>query len=230
MSWRDFWNRENSIYVNDRHRALHDERIASDIARLIGDPQAIVLDYGCGASSSADRVAAVCGRLYLYDGAEVVRARLAARFGGRPSIVVLGEGGLADVADASLDLVVVNSVLQYVSRPHFEDLLDRFRAKLKSTGRLILGDIVPPDANAVGDIRSLLTFAWQGGFLFAACGGLVSTFFSDYRKLRAQYGLTSYAAADMIALLAAHGFVAAQAPRNIGYNQTRMTFEARPAG
>ena len=35
MNWRDFWNRENSIYVNDRHRALHDERVARDIAALI---------------------------------------------------------------------------------------------------------------------------------------------------------------------------------------------------
>ena len=32
MSWQDFWDGEHSIYVNARHRMLHDRRIASDIA------------------------------------------------------------------------------------------------------------------------------------------------------------------------------------------------------
>jgi SAM-dependent methyltransferase len=229
MSWREFWNRENSIYVNDRHRALHDDMVAKGIAGLVRAPTDIVLDYGCGDASVADFVADRCGKLYLFDAAPTVRARLKERFGGRDKFAVLEEEGLVAIADGALDLIVVNSVLQYVPKRDFETLLDRFRVKLKPTGRLVLADIIAPDASALGDIEALLSFAFKGGFFFAACAGLVTTFFSDYRKLRAQYGLTRYDAVEMIGLLCAHRFVAACAPRNIGHNQTRMMFEASPA-
>jgi hypothetical protein len=91
----------------------------------------------------------------------------------------------------------------------------------------VLADVISPDASAIRDARALLAFAWRGGFFIDACVGLVATFFSDYRKLRAQYGLTRYAPDEMLAILAAHGFEGARAPVNIGHNQTRMMFEAR---
>lgn len=228
MSWREFWNRENSIYVNDRHKSLHDDMVARGIAGLVTTPDAVVLDYGCGEASAAEVVAGKCARLYLYDAAPNVRARVAGRFQADKTIVVLEDEGLAAIADASLDLIVVNSVLQYVPKRDFEALLDRFHAKLKPSGRLILADVISPDASALGDIEALLAFAFRGGFLIAACAGLVSTFFSDYRKLRAQYGLTRYDEAEMKGLLTAHGYSPVRAPMNIGHNQTRMLFEARP--
>ena len=67
MNWREFWNRENSIYVNERHRKLHDERVARDIAALITGLDWNVLDYGCGEASASALVAAKCGKLFLYD-------------------------------------------------------------------------------------------------------------------------------------------------------------------
>ncbi len=228
MSWREFWNRQNTIYVNDRHRALHDDQVARGICGLVRTPADIVLDYGCGDASEGETVATKCARLYLYDAAPTVRARLRERFAGTAGIEVLGEEGLAGVADGALDLIVVNSVLQYVPKRDFEALLDGFRAKLNPDGRLVLADIISPDASALGDIGALLGFALRGGFLVAACAGLVATFFSDYRKLRAQFGLTRYGEDEMKALLVAHGFTATRSPVNIGHNQTRMMFEARP--
>ena len=59
MSWREFWNRDNRIYVNDRHRALHDEAVAKGIAALIHAPEDVVLDYGCGDASEGVLVASV---------------------------------------------------------------------------------------------------------------------------------------------------------------------------
>ena len=41
-------------------------------------------------------------------------------------------------------------------------------------------------------------FAWREGFFAAAVLGLVSTFFSDYRRLRQKLGLKVYAEADML--------------------------------
>ena len=33
MKWRDFWNRDNPIYVNERHKVLHYDRIARGISK-----------------------------------------------------------------------------------------------------------------------------------------------------------------------------------------------------
>jgi SAM-dependent methyltransferase len=229
MNWRDFWNQENSIYVNDRHRMLHDDGIAQGVASLVNDPTSVVLDFGCGEASGAALVAATCARLYLYDSAPKVRANLRLRFSRNARITVLEAGGIDEVEDQSLDLIVVNSVLQYIERADFEALLDRAKSKLRDGGRFVVADIISPGAKATDDIIALLKFAAAGGFFFAAIGGLVTTFFSDYRKLRAELGLTRYNEAEMIELFKKHGFVAKRAPNNIGHNQTRMMFVATPA-
>lgn len=226
MNWREYWNGPHPIYVNARHRALHFSLIARDIAALIPSRDAVVLDYGCGEADTAAELAGRCGKLYLFDTADAVRARLAEKHAGDPRIVVIDEPGLADIPDASLDLIIVNSVLQYLSEAELVSILDFAHAKLKPTGKLALGDVIPADANAVSDTLALLDFAFKGGFLFAALIGLVRTALSDYRKLRDRLGLTRYTEADMLALLQTHGFDARRAARNIGHNQGRMLFLA----
>ena len=60
-------------------------------------------------------------------------------------------------------------------------------------------------------------------------GGLLRTALSDYRQLRSRLGLARYTAAAMIRKLEQTGFLAARAETNIGHNQSRMTFVARPS-
>lgn len=227
MNWREYWNGPHPIYVNARHRALHFSLIARDIAALIPSRDAIVLDYGCGEADTASELSQRCGGLYLFDTAGAVRVRLAQKHAGDERIMLIDEPGLADIPNASLDLIVVNSVLQYLGETELVSMLDFACAKLKPSGRLALGDVIPADANAVSDTRALLDFALKGGFLFAALIGLVRTALSDYRKLRDRLGLTRYTQAQMLALLQKHGFDGQRADRNIGHNQGRMLFLAR---
>lgn len=226
MNWREYWNGPHPIYVNARHRALHFSLIARDIAALIPSRGAAMLDYGCGEADTAAELAGRCGKLYLFDTADAVRARLAQKHAGDARIAVIDEPGLANVPDGSLDLIVVNSVLQYLGEAELIGILDFARAKLKPSGRLALGDVIPADANAVSDTLALLDFAFKGGFLFAALIGLVRTALSDYRKLRDRLGLTRYTQAQMLELLQKNGFAAQRAPKNIGHNQGRMLFLA----
>lgn len=228
MNWREYWNGPHPIYVNQRHHELHFQLIARDIAALFPSPQAVVLDYGCGEAFTAADLAAKCARLYLFDTAETVRAQVAKRTEGNARIQVLDEPGLAALAPGSLDLIVVNSVLQYLSRQEFVDLLRLAKTKLKPDGALALGDIIPEDANALSDTLALLDFGMKGGFLFAALGGLVRTVFSDYRKLRDTLGLARYSEAGLLAILHENGFTGERAAHNIGHNQGRMLFIAKP--
>jgi SAM-dependent methyltransferase len=228
MNWREYWDQDTPIYVSDRHKALHYRAIAADIASLIGSPDAAVLDYGCGEALSADRVASRCARLYLCDAAPLVRERLRERFGQNPRIAVIAPEGTGAIQDGSLDLVVVNSLLQYLSLEELRRLLATWREKLKPDGMLVLADVIPPDLSPVTDARALLSFAWRGGFLIRALVGLVRTALSDYRRIRDELGLAQYSEADMHELLRDSGFSAERLPRNLGHNQARMTFAARP--
>ena len=228
MTWREFWNRDTPIYAGERHKLLHYRLIAKDVASLVASPDAVVLDYGCGEALSADRVAARCALLYLCDAAPLVRERLQERFRHERRIAVIAPEQVDRVADGSVDLVVVNSLIQYLSLEELRRLLAVWRAKLKSTGTLVLADVIPPEVSPLADARALLGFAWQGGFLARALFGLVRTALSDYRALREELGLSQYGEAEMIELLRDSGFSARRRPRNLGHNQARMAFEATP--
>lgn len=228
FTWRDFWNRDNPIYVSERHKALHYKLVAADIAELVPHPGAHVLDHGCGEALSAARIAAVCARLYLCDAAPSVVERLKQRFVGEPRIAPLLADELATVPDASLDLVVANSLVQYIGRLEFRALLELWRSKLRPGGRLVVADVIRPDTGPLTDALALLRFGWRGGFLLAAVTGLIRTALSDYRKLRAALGLSTYTQAEMETLIEDAGFAAVRRrDRNLGHNAARMTFTAQ---
>lgn len=228
MDWREYWNGPHPIYVNARHRVLHFDLIAKDIAALI-PPGAIALDYGCGEADAAETVARACGKLYLFDTASTVVENLRRKFAGNAKIEALDEAALEALPDHSLDFVIINSVVQYLSAEQLCDALDLIRSKLKPDGALAIGDVIHVNDNAIADTLALFRFAFSGGFVIAAALGVMRTVFSDYRKLRDKLGLSRYTPEDFIAVLAAHGFSARRAERNIGHNQGRMLFIARPA-
>jgi SAM-dependent methyltransferase len=229
MNWRDFWNSDTPIYVSERHKLIHYRLVANDILDLIISPRSNVLDYGCGEALFAEKVAAKTNLLYLCDGAPRVRESLAARYSGTPTIRVLAPEDMAVIPDGSLDLVVVNSLLQYLSVEELRRLLLVWRVKLKSDGRLVLADVLQPDASPIKDAQALISFAWRGGFLKSAVAGLARTAVSDYRRLRDEVGLSQYSESEIRSLLREAGLTGRRSARNLGHNQTRMTIIAQPS-
>lgn len=228
--WRQFWGKSHRIYVSDRHRQVHYRQVADDILGILPAPGLTVLDYGCGDALDAARVAVQTGRLYLFDAVDEVRDRLTLRFGGSPKIAILGEAQLAGLPSATVDVVVVNSVVQYLDQDELGRMLRHAHRLLRADGILIIADVIPPDAGAVNDIVALLGSAARHGFLLAAIAGLFATFFSDYRRLRRSVGLATYREGEFLRILAQAGFAAQRRPQNFGFNAKRMTFIARVAG
>jgi len=228
--WLAFWDSSHSIYVNARHRDVHYRLIAQEIAALVPGPQARVLDYGCGEALHADLVAAAAGELLLCEGAPRVRAGIAARFAENKNakIRAITPQEVERLPEHSLDLIVLHSVAQYFTPEQAGTLLALFRRLLRPGGVLLVSDVIPPHVAASTDAVALIRFAAANGFLIAAFRGLARTLVSDYRRLRARLGLTRYGEAAMIEKLAAAGFAARRAGKNIGHNQARMAFIARP--
>ena len=229
-AWIEFWDRPNRIYVNDRHLAAHFRILADAILSVLpARPGLRVLDFGCGEALEAARVAEQTDRLFLYDAAPSVRTRLAARFAVEARISVVGEDGLARLADGTLDLIFVSSVIQYLDPDGLAVLLATARRLLAPGGLLVVADVIAPDTRVADDVRSLLALGWREGFLADAMLGLVATLFSDYRRLRGRLGLATYDERTLLSLFTAAGFEAHAHPRNLGENPARHTYLARKA-
>ena len=224
--WAAYWDTDHPIYVNERHLDLHYRAIAQQIVEMIRVPAARVLDYGCGEALHADEIAPYCVELYLCEAAPKLRARLKQRFARVPSIRVISPEELDRLPAVSFDLVIANSVVQYLTREEFAYLLPLWKKRIRLAGRLVIGDVIGPNQSAVKDAVALLSYARKNGFLLAALFGLVRTVFSPYRSLRARLGLSRYTEAEMIQILHAAGLNAERMGRNLGHIQNRMAFRA----
>jgi SAM-dependent methyltransferase len=227
--WIDYYDSPHTIYASELHRDVHFQKIARDIIGYVSSPDAVVLDYACGEALFAGRVADACGKLYLAEPAPGVRGRLIARFAPNAKIRVLSLDDVRKMIDGSVDLVVMNSVAQYMTPEELDAAFAIICSLLKPSGRLVLGDILHPQVGTARDVLALLKFAATQGFLKDACYGLASTALSDYRQLRARIGLQRYGEEEIVKKLAAAGFTATRAAVNIGHNPWRMTFVARHA-
>jgi SAM-dependent methyltransferase len=225
--WKSFWDSAHSIYVNDHHKDVHYRTIAEQIAQFVPGPKARVLDYGCGEALHADLVAAVASEVALSDSADTVRAAMVQRFAGNPRIKVLSPHDVEGLTDKSFDLIVSNSVVQYLTMTELDHLLGLWRRLLAPDGTLIVADVIPPDVGKLSDVFALFRLAAQHGFLLAALGGLARTAVSPYRKLRSTLGIAQYTEADFLAKLAAAGYSAERLQRNLEHNPARMSFRAR---
>jgi len=226
--WLAFWDSPHFIYVSQRHKDVHYRLIANEIKTLVPGREAHVLDYGSGEALHADIVAAATAELLLCEAAPGVRASLQKRFADHPKIRVIAPHELARLPEHSLDLIVMHSVVQYLTATGASALFALFHRLLKAGGTLVVSDIIPPQVPATTDAAALLRFGKNNGFFFAAFWGLLRTVLSNYWRLRGRLGLTRYATQAMIEKLNAAGFAARLAPANIGHNQARRTFYAQP--
>ncbi|MBX9925277.1 MAG: class I SAM-dependent methyltransferase [Hyphomicrobiaceae bacterium] len=228
--WIGYWNDAPPIYSGPQHRTVHYRAIADDIARHIPARTAHVMDFGCGDALSADRVAERCRRLILVDGAETVLAGLKERMSGFAHVAVVAPEAIEVVVpQGSLDLIVVNSVVQYLTADDLVALMRRLAPLLAAGGAVVVADVVPPDASPVHDAAALMAFAARNGFLLPAGVGLVRTFASNYRQLREKLGFSQYSESAFLTLMSRAGFECRRIQPNFGHNQRRMAFRATVA-
>src|SRR3954465_954428 len=220
--WIDYYDSTHTIYASKLHRDLHFQLIAKDIVGYITSKDAVVLDYACGEAISAAQVAEACGKLYLAEPAPGVRGRLIARFAPNTKIRVRSLDDLRHMTEHSIDLAVMNSVAQYMTSDELGAAFALIKKLLKPGGRLVVGDVLRPEVGMGRDVLALLRFAASHGFFKDALYGLASTALSDYRQLRSRIGLQRYSEPEMLEKLAAAGFSATRAPKNIGHNPWRM--------
>jgi ubiquinone/menaquinone biosynthesis C-methylase UbiE len=231
MTWREFFQNDTPLYVNERHKMLHSKGIARDYLRLFQTlslgSQSVILDYGCGEALCTHELTSACEHIWLYDPSSLVQERLREQYKDHTTIKIITSTELDALPPHSLDMVLITSVIQYLDAPSLSQALSVIHRLLKPSGHLVIADVILPHAGMLPDLKALLQFAWQGGFFIAAFVGLVRTYFSDYRALREKYGLSCYSVEALTNVLKEHAFEAKIYSPNIGHNSSRMTYVAK---
>jgi SAM-dependent methyltransferase len=226
-SWLSYWSTPNKSYVSERHKGAHYDVVFAGVVPYLAGRCGVVLDWGCGHALAAGRIAEQCSIVFLYDAAESIRKQLHERYDGHPRIRVLDKSELDDLTTECIDLIVVNSVIQYLSDAQLSNALTLFYRLIRPSGALLLGDVINPGTGNLRHATTFLRFAWQKGFLFSAITGLAQTFISPYRKLQRDVGLAAFADEEILTILEAHGFAAEKLMRNIAVSRHRSSYIAR---
>jgi SAM-dependent methyltransferase len=227
-SWLSFWNAPQHLSVNPDHAARLGREIAEELVRAaeIGKGERC-LDFGCGEALGCPVLLEHGASVLLCDGAERMRRLASERFGDRPGVSVLDSAGFEAIPPASLDVIAVVSVVQYLRRDELRRLLKLWHAQLRPGGRLVIGDVIPPEIGPLSDSLALLAYCRRHGHLLPAIRSILATALSDYRRFRRALGLTTYDEAEIRDLLGRHGFAPTRHDRNLGVSPARMTFVGR---
>jgi ubiquinone/menaquinone biosynthesis C-methylase UbiE len=226
-SWYEYWNRPNGIFVSESHKRAHYQRIFSNVLPFLPrGPGGAVLDWGCGEASAAELMASACERVYLYDSADIVHTRLRQRYEEHRGITVLDAERLKRLPSDSLDLILINSVIQYLSRAQLIDALFDLRRLLKPGGRVLIGDVIAPGTQTWQHAMVFLTFAYRSGFMVSGIIGLFRTFLPSYNSVKRQHGLAKYSETEILNIFELCELHGERLPRNIAVSPIRSSYIA----
>jgi SAM-dependent methyltransferase len=159
--WRAYWDRLEERAVFPVEAADYVARVAA----TVGVPAfARVLDFGCGFGHVAALLAPGVREVAVWDASKPMR-RAARRRLARFSNVRVLAGPAPDRRAARFDLVLVNSVVQYMTPDEFNAWLDVAPGWLARDGRIVLSDLLTGEVNPLRELAELLWLCARGGVL-----------------------------------------------------------------
>lgn len=215
--WQPYFEGLDNRLPNVRAQSeLFVERLAGEIAL---QPHWRVLDFGCGFGFASHALAGRVAEVVSWDFSDARRREAARYLAGRPNAHVL-QGGHFNIDDNSVDLIVVNSVVQYMTEDELGGWLARWRDALRGDGRLVLSDLIPPGHAIWADYLAVLRFSLRQGVLWHALRDAMHEL-----QLRRQLGtptLRQVGRAELDRLAAANGLIVSMLPRSLSHFPHRL--------
>lgn len=216
--WRPYWDRLEE-------RAIFPVEAADYVARVaatVGIPAfARVLDFGCGFGHVAALLAPGVREVAVWDASASMRRAARRRLAHLANVRILTGPEPAPRA-ARFDLVLVNSVVQYMTPDEFHAWLDAAPARLVPDGRIVLSDLLTGDVNPVRELAELLWLCARGGVLLRILReGFLEL--RHYTRARRARPLSQVDLDDLRQRAARRGLRMDVLPRNLAYRSARTS-------
>lgn len=222
--WRSYWNQPSTYEQIHRAQAVH--YVDKLTATIPLDSNVRVLDFGAGFGVVAEALAGKVARMYLWDISESMRSqaqRLLARYRNVEFLDLSSKH--ASLPGRSCDLIIVNSVVQYMTIEELSSWLVRWRTMLSSNGRIVLSDLIPSDPPSLFfELYETLAFSARCGMLSHVISPPQIEALKRYWKTRNEAGPLLRIGEDTLRRLAGVAGLAVQIlPANLTHFSKRMT-------
>lgn len=186
------------------------------------DSDTVVIDFGCGFGAVAERLAARGAQLRFWDSSVIMRLKASQRLAALPqaSLLDLSDPGQGPRGEA--DLVIVNSVAQYMTLEELVSWLQRWRTMLKPGGAIVLSDIVSPGSTLFTEVRESLRFAARQHILWRTVPRLIRESVR-YTRWRNALELLRLDQSDLSRMAKEAGLKADKRPQNLTFRSNRWT-------
>lgn len=169
--WRSYWE---TLGPDQQVFAVEGAEYARRIAPLllVRRPKR-VLDFGCGFGHTAAELAPLVGEIWAWDAAANMRIHASKRLVGLSNAHMVEPGALEGSTLPLFDLILVHSVIQYLSPDELGACQRLWARLLAPNGHVVLSDLLVPGRPAWPEFFELLVFAKRHAFLRnAIVGGL----------------------------------------------------------
>ena len=219
-SWKSFYD---SLHPNLEVMRLESREYVRKLERLnLISADSTILDFGCGAGFIAQMLAPKVKKISLWDISATMQRLALSHTAGCPNVTFL------DLSDfrgpevrQTFDLILVNSVIQYMELGDLSLWLSRWRQMLREHGKVIISDIITPDGNPFRDLGDILQF-WLRNGIASAFMGLIPMLIR-YRQAHQLRPLLRMEKETLTGLSGDAGFKIEFQPNNLTHFRTRNT-------
>lgn len=216
--WISYWDKYTGLYAMYH---LIAEDYCERFHRLIQpDSKTRLLDFGCGLGLIARNLSSMVGVIKVYDPSPnmLEKARMTNR--GIKNIEVLNN---LDTNGLLYDLIIINSVVQYLKPEDLHDVLLQLFGHLDSEGSILITDIIPGKTSRFKEVFELARFAFRKKCPLIVARHLGVYLMSDYSKTEHSAPLVYYSMQDLDAVAKGAGYSLKLLDENIYYNRLRYT-------
>jgi SAM-dependent methyltransferase len=220
-AWEPYWET-----LSDHQRMYREqahEYVGNLISALSLDARWRVLDFGCGFGFVAEKLAPLVDELFLWDASANMRFHALANAAGHSNVRWLDlSGSQSPPTGPRFDLVLVNSVMQYMMSEEFSGWLRCWAGLLRPAGRIVVSDILCPGGGSWREIIDLLKFSARRGFAFRAFSEALGQL-GKYGKTRRACPLTRMGPEELKRRGRAVGLTVSLPGRNLTHFPRRIT-------
>ncbi|PYM36913.1 MAG: hypothetical protein DME15_02425 [Candidatus Rokuibacteriota bacterium] len=218
--WHAYWDRLEEHVIFRVEAADYVTRLE---AALGLEPGARVLDFGCGFGFVAELLALRVAELYAFDASDHMRRRAQLRLASHANVRFLAPPRATPwPAGLRFDLILVNSVVQYMPLDELQQWLGRWRGMLAPGGRLVLSDLLTQNVDSLREVVELLVLSARRGCLVSVLRKALGEL-RQYTKTRRVRPLSQIDFGDLRERAGRHGLAVDVLASNLTYKKARAT-------